>query len=75
VVNADGAMRHAVRAAQAHADAAGEIVRFLQGLDDPADPAVVAEYANLLAYEQTTREARTEALRAAGLTVPSLDGP
>ena len=63
----------AVRAARAHARAANDVAQFVQQLSGAPDPAAVAEYANLLAREESTFEERTQALRAAGLSVPSLD--
>jgi hypothetical protein len=66
-------LRQAVAAAKAFAEAADEMVEFLRRLDSPLDPAAIAEYANLLAREQSTWDARTQALRAAGLTAPSVD--
>lgn len=69
----DAALAQAVRAARAHADATTQTARFLDQMGTVPDAASVAEYANLLAREESTRDDRTSALRAAGLDVPSLD--
>ncbi|HYN94215.1 MAG TPA: hypothetical protein VES42_10250 [Pilimelia sp.] len=69
----DPAMAHAARVARAHADATDRLAGYLEGLSGPADPAGIAEYANLLARERSTLAQRTEAMRAAGMSVPSMD--
>jgi hypothetical protein len=72
---ADGeqALQHAVEAADAYAEAVRATARFVQGLDDLPEADALVEYAHLLGQEESLREARTDALAAAGLTVPSLD--
>ncbi|WFE29922.1 hypothetical protein O7623_12380 [Solwaraspora sp. WMMD791] len=69
----DQAMPRAVRAARAHAEATAQTARYLDRTGALPDPADVAEYANLLAREELTRDERADALRLAGLDVPSLD--
>ncbi|MFV2124433.1 hypothetical protein ACFHWS_07770 [Micromonospora sp. LOL_013] len=69
----DRAMPRAVRAARAYAEATAQTARYLDRTGTLPDPADIAEYANLLAREEATRDERADALRAAGLEVPSLD--
>ena len=66
-------LRHALEAADAYAEAVRATARFVQGLDDLPEADALVEYAHLLGQEESLREARTDALAAAGLTVPSLD--
>jgi hypothetical protein len=67
------ALRSAVDAADAYAEAVRATARFVQGLDDLPEADALAEYAHLLGQEESLREARTVALGEAGLTVPSLE--
>ena len=72
---ADGeqTLQQAVQAADAYAQAVRATARFVRGLDDLPEADALVEYAHLLGQEESLREARTDALAAAGLTVPSLD--
>jgi hypothetical protein len=62
-------------ATAAYAGAVRETQRFFDRLDDTIDPAVLAEYANLLRREDAARTARRDALDAAGVNVGSIDNP
>ncbi len=66
-------MQRAALAADAYAEAVRATARFVRGLDDLPEADALAEYAHLLGQEESLREARTDALSEAGLSVPSLD--
>lgn len=66
-------LQRAGEAADAYAEAVRSTARFVQGLDDLPEADALAEYAHLLGQEESLREARTDALTEAGLTVPSLE--
>ena len=72
-IDDDQVVMRAARAAHAHADATTQTARFLDRVGAVPDPAVIAEYAALLAREESPRDERADALRDAGLDVPSLD--
>jgi ferric-dicitrate binding protein FerR (iron transport regulator) len=67
------ALRQAAQAAQAHAQAARAVARFVEDLGDLPGPDALAEYAHLLELEEEARQARTAALADIGLSVPSLE--
>jgi hypothetical protein len=59
--------------AAAYAEAVRQTQRFFDRISDTADPAVLAEYAALVEDEKRAAEDRLDAIRAAGLDVPSID--
>jgi hypothetical protein len=59
--------------AAAYAEAVRQTQRFFDRIDDTADPAVLTEYATLVEDEKRAAEARLDAVRAAGVEVPSID--
>ena len=70
---ADETLQQAARAAHAYAEAVRATARFVEGLDGLPEPDALVEYAHLLGQEESAREARTAALAAADLSVPSLE--
>ena len=60
-------------AAQAYAEAVRNTQRFFDRIEDNDDPALQAEYATLAQREKEAREARLDAIEAAGFEVPSVD--
>ncbi len=66
-------LTQALRAARAHVAAAEQLAGFIERLGPTPNPADIAEYATLLRRERATLDERTDALRAAGLSVPSVD--
>jgi hypothetical protein len=60
-------------AAAAYAAAVRETQRYFERLEDNNDPGVQVEYAYLVEQEKAAREARLDAVVAAGFEVPSVD--
>jgi hypothetical protein len=67
-------LRRGREAAAAYRAAVTEMTEFLDRNPVLPDPAVEAEYATLLAREQSLLAKRQEALHALGLATPSLEG-
>ncbi|MFC3993216.1 hypothetical protein [Actinoplanes siamensis] len=64
----------AVRQASfAYAEAVRTTQRFFDRIEDPTDPAVLAEYAALAEQEKEANDTRLDAIAAAGFGVPSID--
>lgn len=61
------------KAASAYSEAVRATQRFFDHLQDPDDPAVLAEYATLAEQEKIAAENRLDAISAAGFAVPSID--
>ena len=59
--------------AEAYAEAVRTTQRFFDRIEDNDDPALQAEYATLAQREKGAREARLDAIEAAGFEVPSVD--
>jgi hypothetical protein len=66
-------LHRARTAARAMAKAATEIADFLDRASAVPDPAQLAEFANLLAREESAQERRNDACAAAGLEVDSIE--
>jgi hypothetical protein len=62
------------RAATAHTEASRDLAALLHRLSAVPTSAEYAEYAQLLAREETLRAQRQDAAEAAGLQTPSLGG-
>jgi hypothetical protein len=67
-----GELHRARRAAQAYARATQAMAEFLDHAEAIPDPALLAEYATLLAREASAREIREESCAAIGLEAPSI---
>lgn len=67
-----GELHRARRAAQAAVKAAEDLAGFLNQASAVPDPAQLAEYANLLARDESARAIRDEACAAAGLEAASI---
>jgi hypothetical protein len=59
--------------AAAYAEAVRATQRFFDRVEDTTDPALLAEYANLVQQEKRAAEARLDAIEQAGFEVPSID--
>jgi hypothetical protein len=59
--------------ARAYAEAVRDTQRYFDRVGDVEDPAVLAEYANLVEREKVAEENRLAAIQAAGIEVPSID--
>ncbi|MGX6601264.1 hypothetical protein ACWKSP_03865 [Micromonosporaceae bacterium Da 78-11] len=59
--------------AEAYAAAVRATERFFDKLEDVDDPSVQIEYATLVEREKQARQARLDAIVAAGIEVPSID--
>lgn len=70
---ADETLIRAREAAAAYAEAVRRTQRFLEQLDDTADPGALAEYANLVRLEKAAQGERLTALTEAGLRAGSFD--
>jgi hypothetical protein len=60
-------------AAEAYAQAVRTTQRFFDRIEDTDDPGVLVEYATLVEREKEARQARLDAIEAAGLEAPSID--
>jgi hypothetical protein len=60
-------------AAEAYAQAVRTTQRFFERLEDTDDPGALVEYATLVEREKEARQARLDAIEAAGLEAPSID--
>ena len=60
--------------ALAYAEAVRTTQRFFDRVEDLEDPAVQAEYVSLVQREKEARDARLDAIEAAGIEAPSVDG-
>jgi hypothetical protein len=60
-------------AALAYAEAVRDTQRFFDRIEDNNDPAVLAEYVNLVQQEKRAAGDRLDAIEAAGFEAPSVD--
>ena len=60
-------------ASAAYAEAVRTTQRFFDRIEDNDDPGLQIEYAALVQREKEAREARLDAIEAAGFEVPSVD--
>ena len=68
-----GELHRARRAAHAYARAAADMADFLERAEAVPDPALLVEFAALLAREESARQIRDEACAAIGLAAPSIE--
>ncbi|BCB75500.1 hypothetical protein GCM10022251_28810 [Phytohabitans flavus] len=69
----DDILRRARRTAELHTGAVRDMERFVEGYTGTPDAATLAEYAALLAREESTRADRQDLLAALGLEAPSVE--